>query len=167
MASEAVVTDVRIDIRPVAAQDADDMRALYVLSLRANAPGFVQDLSYHGDIFARATQYQSNRGEMLGIFADGGLKGFGGLVRVDDSRVELGKLHLHPELQGLGIGRRMAEALIARARALGYDVITLHVTVTQKAAIGLYRKLGFVETERRVCTVLDADFDTVFMELKL
>lgn len=156
-----------IQIRQIAACDADEMRALYILSLRANDKGFVQDLDFHGDIFARAAQYQTNQGDMLGVFIDGKLAGFGGLARVSNTSIELGKLHLHPGFQGQGIGRRIAETLIARAKELGYSTVELHVTVTQKAAIGLYKKLGFVETGRRMCDIRGEQFDTVFMELKI
>ena len=154
-------------IKRISDEDADAMRRLYEMSLRINDKGFVQDLAYHGDIFARAQKYQRERGDMLGAHINGKLSGFGGLCKVNDDNVELGKLHLHPDFQGRGIGRTLAETLINRARELNYKIVSLHVTVTQNAAIGLYKRLGFIETHRRLCQVESESFDTIFMELPL
>jgi ribosomal protein S18 acetylase RimI-like enzyme len=62
----------------------------------------------------------------------------------------------------------MAEELISHARVLDYKILELHVTVTQTAALGLYKRLGFVETRREVFTHTDGtSYDTVFMDLVL
>jgi len=54
---------------------------------------------------------------------------------------------------------------------LGYTKINLHVTQTQKEAIGLYIRLGFHEYQRKLCRVKrDKDileFDTIYMERAL
>jgi ribosomal protein S18 acetylase RimI-like enzyme len=155
-------------LRPVTASDDAQLKALYALSLRHNTEGFIQNPDHHGSIADRARAYQSSNGEMLGLFtADGTLIGMGGLKQKDAMRVELCNLHLHPDYQGQGLGKRMAAALMEDARELGYETIELHVTITQKAALGLYKKLGFVETKRQVFDVDRQSFDTVFMELAL
>lgn len=154
-------------IKPIVPADAQQLRALYGLSLSRNKDGFVQDVSFHGDIADRAAKYQSENGEMLGVFDGDKLIGFGGLKYKDDTRVELCNLHLHPDYHGQGLGKRLSYALIDDARALDYDIIELHVTVTQNSAIGLYKRLGFVETKRQVYDVAGNSYDTVFMEMKL
>lgn len=154
-------------IRPISQADAPQLRELYKFSLSKNTAGFVQDPSFHGDIAERAAKYQSENGEMLGVFDDEKLIGFGGLKYKDDSRVELCNLHLHPDYQGQGLGKRLSYALIDDARALDYDIVELHVTVTQDSAIGLYKHIGFVETKRQVYDVAGNSYDTVFMEMKL
>jgi len=152
-------------LRPIATCDADQLRALYKLSLSKNTQGFVQKPDYHGDIFARAEKYQSENGAMFGLFtADDQLLGFGGLKATSPGRVELCNLHLHPDYQGQGLGKRLTLALIDEAEELGYQTVELHVTVTQTAAIGLYKRLGFIETRRQVYHVEGQTFDTVFME---
>lgn len=121
---------------------------------------------FHGDIYERAKKYSSENGEMLGIFSpDGILLGFGGLKDKGKGRVELCNLHLHPDYQGQGLGKRLALALMEDAEDLGYGIIELHVTITQQAAIGLYKRLGFRETDRKVYDVEGASYDTLFMEL--
>lgn len=154
-------------IKPVGPADAPQLRELYRLSLSKNTQGFVQDTSFHGDIAERAAKYQAENGEMLGVFDGDRLIGFGGLKAKDDTRVELCNLHLHPDYHGQGLGKRLSYALIDDARALDYSIIELHVTVTQDSAIGLYRRLGFVETKRQVYEVAGNSYDTVFMEMRL
>jgi len=153
-------------LRPVTPDDDAALRRLYAQSLERNPEGFIQNPTHHGDIAERARQWQSENGEMLGLFTpEDALIGMGGLKQKDGSRAELCTLHLNTRYQGQGLGRHMARALVDDARALGYDIVELHVTDTQKAAIGLYKSMGFVETKRQVFDVEGQSFDTIFMEL--
>lgn len=155
-------------IRPISPADYDQLRDLYKFSLSKNAAGFVQNIEFHGDIAERATEYQSNNGTMLGIFMDDNvLIGFGGLKQTENNRVELCNLHLHPHQQGKGLGKHLAQVLIQDAEELGYELVELHVTATQDAAIGLYKSLGFTETKRQTYDVEGKDYDTIFMELHI
>ena len=154
-------------IRPISPADYDQLRDLYKYSLSKNAAGFVQNPDFHGDIAERAAQYQNSNGVMLGIFQDNTLIGFGGLKQTENNRVELCNLHLHPHQHGKGLGKHLARVLIQDAEELGYDTVELHVTATQDAAIGLYKKLGFAETKRQVYDVEGNAYDTIFMELRI
>lgn len=53
-------------------------------------------------------------------------------------------LAVDPAARGLGLGRRLAEAAIGRARAIGNSVICLHNAAFQPRARRLYLDLGFV-----------------------
>lgn len=155
-------------LRPIVPEDAEQLRKLYKLSLEKNAIGFVTSTNFHGDIYDRAAGYQQQNGAMFGLFENGStLIGFGGLKQKDGGRVELCNLHLHPHYQGRGYGKMIAYMLIDEARDLKYDVLELHVTMTQENAIGLYKHLGFKETDRKVYDVEGKKFDTLFMELAL
>lgn len=155
-------------IRPITADDAEQLRKLYALSVANNRAGFVQCPDFHGDIFERAQKYTADNGEMLGLFAaDGSLLGFGGLKNKGAEHAELCNLHLHPDHHGQGLGKRLAVTLMEDAEKLGYGILELHVTVTQTAAIGLYKNLGFRETKRQVYDVEGGSYDTLFMEIAL
>lgn len=155
-------------IRPLVSSDADRLRALYALSLSRNAEGFITNPTFHGDIFGRAQRYVSEYGAFLGLFDEAGVMiGFGGLKQKDAGRAELCNLHLDAARQGQGLGKKLTLALLEEARELNYDIVELHVTVTQDKAIGLYKHLGFTETGRKVYDVEGKSFDTLFMELKL
>jgi len=52
------------------------------------------------------------------------------------------------DLRGLGIGTQMMNTLIDQAAALGLKVLTMQVFATNKRAIHVYEKVGFVQTGR-------------------
>jgi len=53
-------------------------------------------------------------------------------------------LAVHPDARGLGIGRRLTEICVERARALGAPVLGLHTTVLMEVAKAMYERMGFV-----------------------
>ncbi len=69
------------------------------------------------------------------------------LKRVDARTCEMKRLYVRPAGQGTGLGRRLAEAIVAEARTLGYRAIRLDTLATMAAAQALYAKLGFREVE--------------------
>ena len=52
-------------------------------------------------------------------------------------------LSVDPPARGRGIGRRLTEECIARARSDGAPVIALHTSVVMQAALSIYRSIGF------------------------
>ncbi len=165
---QRLAPDSHIDIRDLSEADFEALRALYAKSLSRNSKGFIQPtpkrpLRDIGDI---CCSFQDNNGAMHGLYVNNQLVGFGGLCRHDsDSRVELCKLHLSDDYQGLGLGRKLLESLISKADSKGYDIIELHVTATQVAALGLYVRMGFMQTARKIFVADDGEeFDTIYME---
>lgn len=76
---------------------------------------------------------------------------------------EMKRLYVRPAARGLGLGRRLAERVIAQGKQLGYVAMRLDTSADMLAATTLYQSLGFRPIGRYNDDPLPC---TVFMELR-
>ena len=77
---------------------------------------------------------------------------------------EMKRLYVRPAWRGTGLGRLLAERIVATGRELGYAVMRLDTLAQMTAAVRLYESLGFREVEAYYHNPLAG---VRFMELKL
>jgi len=78
---------------------------------------------------------------------DSSIIGAYGLYRMSDDTCELRKMYLHRDYRGKGLGKRLLEDALTRARGLGYTKVVLETASVLKEAIALYLSYGFVPHE--------------------
>jgi len=83
---------------------------------------------------------------------------------LNDEICEMKRLYVKPKYRGLGIGRALADAIIEKARMIGYSYMRLDTVPSMKAARALYESLDFKQINPyRYNPIKGAEF----MELKL
>jgi len=85
--------------------------------------------------------------------------------KLEDDICEMKRLYVRPRFRGKGLGRVLANAVIAEARKIGYKFMRLDtVEPVMKDAVVLYRRLGFYEIAPYRVNPMPG---TLYMEVKL
>lgn len=125
-------------------------RAAITRLLREYEAGLGVSLCFQGfeaELAGLPGEYAPPDGAFLTATAGDGPVGVVALRLLDRtcSIAEMKRLYVSPPARGTGLGRRLAEAIIAEARALGYARLRLDTLPIMTEAQALYAALGFVE----------------------
>ena len=107
--------------------------------------------------------YISAGGEFVVAVARDEVVAMGALRGISEATGELKRLRVKRELQGKGVGERLARLLIERSHELGFTRLMADTTTRQLPAQRLLEKLGFAETRRQQF----ARFELIYYELDL
>jgi ribosomal protein S18 acetylase RimI-like enzyme len=87
------------------------------------------------------------------------------LRAIGDGLCEMKRLYVRPEFRGMGLGRKLVEAILDAAREIGYTRMCLDtLSGKMEEAIALYRSLGFKEIPPYYHNPVEG---ATFMELSL
>ena len=119
---------------------------------------------FEREIESLASVYGLPGGRFLLAEEEGRWVGCVGLRSLGEGTCEMKRLYTVGEAQGRGVGRLLAEAVVAEARQLGYRRMRLDTVPAMTAARALYRSLGFRAIEPYRYNPIPG---TTFMELIL
>jgi putative acetyltransferase len=108
--------------------------------------------------------YAPPDGTIVLAYAGDEAVGCAALRKIDGAMCEMKRLYVRPAHRGGGIGRALAEAVIERARSIGYEAIRLDTLESMTEANALYASLGFATCESYRFNPCERP---VFMELSL
>jgi ribosomal protein S18 acetylase RimI-like enzyme len=140
-------------IRPLTEADAGRYWPLRLRALREEVEAFgssYEEQSDHSEdvVVTRLREVTSGDNFVLGAFLGDELVGIVAFGRETALKMQhkagVYQVYVTPEARGLGLGRQLMEALLARARKTpGVEQVLLAVSTTQEAARALYAGIGF------------------------
>ena len=90
--------------------------------------------------------FQRNRSFYFVAEMDGEIVGGGGIFPTEglpEEFCELVKMYLLPQARGIGLGKKIIELCLEKARELGYRIIYLESMPELRRALKIYEKFGF------------------------
>jgi GNAT superfamily N-acetyltransferase len=110
-------------------------------------------------------QYAPPDGRLLLAVEDDQVAGGVALRKIGEDTCEMKRLFVRSQFRGKGLGRKLAETIIAEARQIGYERMRLDTLPGRMdQAVKLYRSLGFREIPAYYRNPVP---DATFMELLL
>jgi predicted N-acetyltransferase YhbS len=106
-------------------------------------------------------------GHILFARMDGVIVGTCALLKHSDRMYELAKLAVSPESRGHGVGRRLMQAALERAREQGAETVVLATSTKLVEANRLYESFGFSLADSSVIGPLPYQRETIVMALDL
>jgi GNAT superfamily N-acetyltransferase len=136
-------SEVQIEqVRQLVRAFVDWHRLRHVDDLRRIDDYFDPD-AFEAELAGLPGKYARPAGRLLLALRDGEPAGCVALRRIDSGACEMKRMFVSPRFQGLGVGRALAETVVAEARVQGYATMWLDTSIRQREALGLYRSLGF------------------------
>lgn len=109
-------------------------------------------------------EYAPPEGRLLLAMSGEEAAGCVGLRPLEPGLCEMKRLYVRTGYRGHGVGAQLARAVIREAHELGYAAMRLDTLPSMKAAIGMYRELGFQPIEPYYRNPIEG---ALFFELKL
>jgi ribosomal protein S18 acetylase RimI-like enzyme len=147
---ERLLRDGRsVTLRPLTASNGPASRALF-LALLLDGRGVVMEpdeVRSEAELIRQIEEYANDPLSLqLGAFVEGVLAGTIDIKRPNRRMIAhngILSMGVHPDFQGLGLGRLLMEELVRWSEGHGVERIDLYTLADNHRAIGLYRSFGF------------------------
>ena len=123
--------------------------------------------AYEDELQALPGKYQPPTGALLLATVNGKAAGCVAMRPIDDGCCEMKRMFVYPEFHGKGVGKALAQTVVQRGQAAGFQAMRLDTGILQVEAIGLYEKLGFKKVDPYYQPPKAMKGFLVFMELQL
>jgi putative acetyltransferase len=132
-----------MELRPASNNDREGIEALVFGTLREF--GLAPDpAETDADLSDIELAYRGRGGCFDVLVTDRGqIVGTIGLYPISKTTCELRKMYLDKAVRGQGLGRRLLDHALAKARELGFTRVILETANVLKAAVVLYERYGF------------------------
>lgn len=110
---------------------------------------------------------ESNRERIWIVEKEGMVRGSVAIVEYSKTEAQLRWLLLHPEIRGMGIGKRLMDEAVSFGKKMGYQSIFLWTVRGLEAATAIYKEKGFRLTESKKHSIWGKILTEERYELKL
>ncbi|NVJ62064.1 MAG: GNAT family N-acetyltransferase [Gammaproteobacteria bacterium] len=133
-----------MDIKQASAEDQPEIKQLIFSSLREY--GLRPDSNTTDSDLDDIKSHYFDRGGYFGVIKENDIiVATVALYKVDETTCELRKMYISARQRGRGLGKRLLEFALGKARNLGFKRMTLETATVLVEAIGLYKRYGFKE----------------------
>ena len=143
-----------MDIQIIPAYDrTDEIAALFteytdlLVSSDSAFAAYLEKQNYDAELLHPEEKYAPPGGRLYAAYCGGELAGCIALHRLDGDVCEMKRLYVRSRFREQHIGSQLVRRIIDEAREIGYSSMVLDTLPFLKAAINLYKKLGFREIE--------------------
>ena len=140
-------------VEPTNDQELDDVRALMRAFVAWHRERHVDDIAlidryfddaeFEAELAGLPGKYAPPEGRLLIAYQDGQPAGCEALRDLSDSTCEMKRMFVPTQFRGMGVGRVLAEAIVAAAEVAGYRRMRLDTSHRQAEAMRLYKAVGF------------------------
>ena len=140
-------------VPPNSAEELDDVRGLMraFVAWHRDRPAADRDLidryfddgEFEAELAGLPGAYAPPQGRLLIAYVDDQAAGCGAMRDLGDGACEMKRMFVPTQFRGQGVGRALAEAIVAAAEAAGYHRMRLDTSHRQAEAMGLYEAAGF------------------------
>ena len=121
--------------------------------------------SFDKELAGLPGDYAPPEGRLLLATHEDVLLGCVALHKLEAGICEMKRLYVRPQFRGKGLGKVLAERVIAEARQVGYKQLRLDTVESEmRAAVAMYRNLGFREIKPYRANPIES---ALYMELEL